>query len=261
MNNKYLVAIDSDGTLRHSDGTISKRTKNVIKKLISNGHIITICTGRPRYHTLKISNEVGITNYLISSNGTEVYDNINNKIIYAAYLSNDICKKIYEDTKSRNIRAIFVSENTEYATKFVRNDSQVLLTDENIEFLNNQIKQIMIIDNNKELVKKYKEEIEDQYNLNVMNSSYEDNEEVWFSIASNAASKGIALEKLAEYLNIPISNTIAIGNDINDISMFKKAGTSVCVSNATEDIKKEATCITSSNDQDGVAEYLEKLLK
>ena len=261
MNNKYLIAIDSDGTLRHSDGTISKRTKNIIKKLISNGHIITICTGRPRYHTLKISNEVGITNYLISSNGTEVYDNINNKIIYAAYLSNDICKEIYEDTKLRNIRAIFVSENTEYATKFVRNDSQVLLTDENIELLNNQIKQIMIIDKNIEEVRKYKEFIEDQYNLNVMNSSYENNEEVWFSIASNAGSKGIALEKLAEYLNIPIKNTIAIGNDINDISMFKKAGTSVCVANALEDIKKEATCITLSNDQDGVAEYLEKLLK
>ena len=259
--NKYLIAIDSDGTLRHSDGAISERTKKIIKKHIDNGNIIVICTGRPRYHTLKISNEVGITNYLISSNGTEVYDNINNKIIYVSYLSNDICKKVYKDTRIRNLRAIFVSENTEYSTEFVRNDSQVLLTDENMEeLLNNKIKQIMIIDSNIDEVKKYQDLVEKEYKLNIMNSSYEEKEEIWFSIASNASSKGIALEKLAEYLNIPISNTIAIGNDKNDVSMFKKAGTSVCMSNALEDIKKEASYITLSNDQDGVAEYLEKIL-
>ena len=73
---KYLIAIDSDGTLRRSDGTISNETKEVIKKLKDQGHIIVISTARPRYHTLKISNEVGINDYLISSNGTEVYDNI-----------------------------------------------------------------------------------------------------------------------------------------------------------------------------------------
>ena len=71
---KYLIAIDSDGTLRRSDGTISTDTKKIIKKLRDLGHTVVITTARPRYHTLKISNEVGIDDYLISSNGSEVYD-------------------------------------------------------------------------------------------------------------------------------------------------------------------------------------------
>ena len=65
----YLIAIDSDGTLRHSDGSISTRTKKIIEKLVIKGNIVTICTARPRYHTLKISEEVGINGFLISSNG------------------------------------------------------------------------------------------------------------------------------------------------------------------------------------------------
>ena len=77
---QYLIAIDSDGTLRHSDGSISSRTKEIIEKLLRKGNIITICTARPRYHTLKMSEEIGINKFLISSNGTEVYDCSNNKI-------------------------------------------------------------------------------------------------------------------------------------------------------------------------------------
>lgn len=87
----YLIAIDSDGTLFRSDSSILLEQK-IIKKLVRKGNVITICTARPRYHTLKISEEVGINRFLISSNGTEVYDNLNNEIIYSTYLPPKYCK-------------------------------------------------------------------------------------------------------------------------------------------------------------------------
>ena len=256
---KYLIAIDSDGTIRHSDGTISTRTKKVIKELIKKDNIIVICTARPRYHTLEISKKAGIEEYLISSNGTEVF--YNNKVIYSAYLTKSKCKKIYEDAVKNDIRVMFVTDNTEYVTQFTRNDSQVLLDDTNVDtLLSKKVKQIMIIGKNKEKIKAYKKVINDKYKLNIIDSSNEEKEEIWFSIISNKASKGIALEKLAEYLNIPMKNTIAIGNDKNDASMLKKAGLSVAVGNATTSIKKEVDYVTLSNDEDGVAAFLETLL-
>ena len=63
----YIIAIDSDGTLRKTDGTISDFTKMVIKKQIDKENIVVICTARPRYHTQKISNEVGANRFMISS--------------------------------------------------------------------------------------------------------------------------------------------------------------------------------------------------
>ena len=56
---KYLIAVDSDGTLRHSDGTISEKTKEIVKKVINKRNTVVVCTARPRYHTLKVSNELG----------------------------------------------------------------------------------------------------------------------------------------------------------------------------------------------------------
>ncbi len=256
---KYLICIDSDGTLRRTDGTISNKTKDVIKKLRKQGNIIVISTARPRYHTLKISKEVGIDDYLISSNGTEIYDNKNQKIIEAYYLENNLVEQIYNDTKELNIRTVFVTENTEYVTNFTRNDSQILLENYNqIKDLN--IKQIMVIDKNIDLVKEYQSKVE-EYNVTIMDSSTKIREEYYFSIISKTASKGTAVITLANYLNIPIENTISIGNDYNDIPMFKVTNYSYAVENASKEAKDNAKEIIPSNDEDGVRILLQNLIK
>ena len=256
---KYLIAIDSDGTLRRSDGTISNETKEVIKKLKDQGHIIVISTARPRYHTLKISNEVGINDYLISSNGTEVYDNLKKEIIYSSYSDKEEVKRIYNEINNLSLRGVFVTEDIEYTTQFTRNDNQVLLTDNNYnEMLNSNIKQIMIIDTKKDVLREYQSKVE-TYNVSIMDSSKQDKEEIYFSIISKSSSKGNAIIKLAEYLNIPMENTISIGNDYNDISMFKVTNISLAVANADDETKKYAKGIILGNDEDGVRLYLETL--
>lgn len=258
---KYLILIDSDGTLKHTDGTISKRAITVIQKLKEKGHIVVICTARPRYHALKISEKVGTDDFIISSNGTEIYNNLNHEIIWSDYINPDNCRKIYENCKQQNIRLIFVVEDKEYATKFTRNNKQVLLNDSNFnKIINGNVKQIMVIDSCKERINALKEQLNSKEGLNIIDSSDGFGDEIWFSIVSGNSSKGIALEKLANYLKIPKKNTIAIGNDINDISMLKKAGTSVAVENAIPEILDCVKIITKSNDLDGVAVFLETLL-
>ncbi len=258
---KYLILIDSDGTLRHSDGTISDRTKRVIQRLKEQGHIVVICTARPRYHTLQISEQVGIDDFLISSNGTEIYNNLTDEIIWASYIDTNSCKQIYEICKKENIRLMFVIDDKEYATKFTRNNKQILLNDFNFnKVINGNVKQIMIIDSCKEKIMNLKRKLSDDSLLNIIDSSDEFGDEIWFSIVSGNSSKGLALCKLSNYLEIPNKNTIAIGNDMNDVSMLKCAGISVAVGNAIPEILDNATVITKSNDLDGVAVFLETLL-
>ena len=254
---KYLIAIDSDGTLRKNDGTITEKTKLAIKKQIGKGNIVVICTARPRYHTLEISEDVGISNYLISSNGSEVFDIKENKIIWSSYIDKEKCKLLYEYANKNNIRIMFVLDNSEYVTEFTRNDNQILLNDENFnDVFESNVKQIMAIDKDKEKIDEFKKIVKSKYKMNILDSSNKKSEESWFSIISNNASKGIALKKISEYLNIPIENTIAIGNDRNDISMFEIAGVSVAVNNASKSIKNKVDYVTLSNEKDGVATFL-----
>lgn len=257
---QYLIAIDSDGTLKHTNGTISDRTKEIIKK-VSINNIVVICTARPRYHTLDISKQVGSDKYLISSNGTEVFDNVHNNIIWSTYLSSSDCKIIYDDTSKLGLRAIFVCDNVEYVTQFTRNSSQILLNDKNVnEMLSKKIKQIMIIGKEKEKIIEYKKMILNKCNLKVIDSSNTSKEEIWFSIIGQNASKGEALRQLAQYLNISNENVIAIGNDNNDLSMIKIAGIGIAVSNATPNLKRNADKIIKSNDEDGVYYFLKELI-
>ncbi len=69
--------------------------------------------------------------------------------------------------------------------------------------------------------------------------------------------KAHALRVVSDYLNIPLRDITVFGDSLNDIEMFKIAGTSVAVSNALDEVKREAKIILPhSNDEDGVAKYL-----
>ena len=263
--NRKLILIDSDGTLKKSDGTISKRAKKAICNNQKAGNIVIICTARPRYHTLEVMRDSDANCIVVSSNGAEIYDSLKQEILFNSFIDKKLVIKLVEDAFANDIRLILTTENIEYVTKEVRNPKQILLNNTNYvnELSECDIKQCMFIDEKKDKIYMEKEVISHISELHIVdeiseNSSYY---EKWFSVANVRCSKGNALNFLSDYLNIPIKNTIAIGNDKNDISMFKTAGLSVAVANASDDIKSKVDHITLSNDEDGVAIFLETLIK
>ena len=265
MLNEKLILIDSDDTLKKTDGTISKRVKKAIHKNKEIGNRIIICTARPRYQTLDVMKEIGADGIIVSSNGSEIYDSDNKKIIFNSFIDKDLLIKLVKYAYSRDIRLILTTEDHEYVTKDIRNLNQELL--DNTDYINKldkcNVKQCMFIDKKINEIYKIKDILSQNDKLHIVdeiseNSSYA---EKWFSVANSNCSKGNALKILSKHLNIPIKNTIAIGNDKNDISMFKEAGLSVAVANASDDIKSKVDHVTLSNDEDGVALFLESQVK
>ncbi|MFK4998616.1 HAD-IIB family hydrolase [Bacillus sp. N9] len=77
-------------------------------------------------------------------------------------------------------------------------------------------------------------------------------------IVSPQASKGAALKWLADYYQVEREDTIAFGNYYNDISMLEYAGTGIAMQNAPDDVKRSADIVSYSNEEHGVAKYLEQ---
>ena len=256
-----LVLVDSDETLRRNDGVITKNTKNEIKKFINEGNYVVLATGRPRYHTLKIMKEAYLSPIIISSNGAEIYDSMNNKIINAVYLDKEECFKLIYMAFEKDIRLTLAVDNIEYVTKDARNNSQILINKHSYKNdLNNlNIKQCFIDYNLDDEVSDLIAFLEECKHLEIINKSINFNVKKWISIGGSISSKGYALKVLRNYLNISKENTYAIGNDYNDLSMLKEANVGIAVDNAYDDIKKEADFITLSNEDDGVAYALEKI--
>lgn len=265
MLNIKLIFIDSDDTLKKTDGTISDRVKKAIEENRKAGNKIIICTARPRYQAFEIMKEAGSDSIIVSSNGSEIYDSNDNKIIFNSFIDNDSVIKLVKYAYSKDIRLILTMEDYDYVTKEIRNPKQKLLSNSNYieELAECNVKQCMFIDKKSEEIYKIKDILSNDNKLHIVDEINESSsyEEKWFSVSNSNCSKGNALKIVSKYLNIPIENTIAIGNDKNDISMFEVAGLSVAVANASADIKSKVNHITLSNDEDGVAVFLETLIK
>lgn len=82
-----------------------------------------------------------------------------------------------------------------------------------------------------------------------------------FEMIHTSASKGNALECLTKHLRIPLQETLAVGDNFNDLSMLKKAGISVAVENAEEEVKKICKHVTLANIENGVAHIINNLLQ
>jgi len=259
-----LILIDSDGTLRKTDGTFSERTKEVIKKTISEGHYVVICTGRPRYHTEEIMNEVGASPIIVANNGADIYNVATKEEIGSYYIDKDECYKIIEYAYSNDLRLVIGAGYIEYVTKNLKNDNQVLLDYDNYkeQLKDKNIFQCLVVERDFERLDKLKVEILNNKTVQLKNSMYftSAGNDSWLTIGNPNSNKGNALVTIADYFNIPIEDTIAIGNDYNDIPMLKEAGLGICVDNALDEVKKYCDYITLSNDADGVADVLEKLL-
>lgn len=78
----------------------------------------------------------------------------------------------------------------------------------------------------------------------------------FLDIMPKGISKGNSLLEIADYFNIDHADTIAFGDEINDLSMIKAAGIGVAMGNAIDEIKKAADVVTLTNDEDGVAAYI-----
>lgn len=103
------------------------------------------------------------------------------------------------------------------------------------------------------LKKKYEEEISIKIIKDIYNEGY-----YTLEVSNKDANKGKMLEYVSEYLGIDLNDVTVFGNQANDKEMFEKAGTKVAVNNANKELKSLADVIIESNDDDGVAKYLER---
>ncbi len=208
--------------------------------------------------------ETSSDSIIVSSNGSEIYDSNDNKIIFNSFVDNDSVVKMVKYAYLKDIRLILTLENYDYVTKEIRNPNQKLLSKHNYveELTDCNVKQCMFINKKREEIYTIKNILSNVNKLHIVDEINENSlyEEKWFSVSNSNCSKGNALRIVSKYLSIPIENTIAIGNDKNDISMFETAGLSVAVANASDEIKKLIDYTTLSNDEDGVAVFLESLI-
>lgn len=284
-----LVAIDLDGTLLNSYGTISERNKNAINNAQKKGTKIVIASGRPLQSARSFANEVGADNYVICGNGSVLYDLKNGQVLYNKFIDKQKALKIIKICEENSIFYSIYTENLTIASSinynilFFNNENKKMTDDKktNIKIINNiyqyveespdiNILKITICDENAiifdGIIRKLREikdidvlDVEHMARKVITAGTEERTVEYHYTeITSKDVNKWYAIQKLAMNLDIKQEEIMTIGDNINDKEMIQNAGLGVIMQNSAPYMKEFANEVVSSNNEDGVAEALEK---
>ncbi len=286
-----LVTIDLDGTLLNSYGEISERNKNAIKNAVSKGVEIVIASGRPLQSARSFALEAGASNYAICGNGSLLYNVKNNEILFDKFIER---QKVLEIIKICEENSIFyclytenltISKSLNYNILFYNNENKKMTEDKqtNIKIISDIYKyveenpsvgilKITICDESAiifgGIIKKLRK-INDVDVLDVQHMARKvitsGTEEIkveyhYTEITSKDVNKWAAILNLADRLKIDPKEIIAIGDNMNDKDMIENAGLGVIMGNSAEYMHKFADVVAPTNNDDGVAEILEKYL-
>lgn len=279
--NKFLIISDLDGTLLNSKGKLSNNTIKGIKKIVNEGHIFCISTGRPIRGALDIYNQLNLNTLMLNYNGSYI-SNPSDETFNPIDLSfnKEIAKSILNSEKVR--------ENIDNALIEGKNKAYLLHTDIESKKMKNEMKAIFHIDLDKNVISLNNDANNLMHDVNsILLNAGAGNDKFdklvyWIKqvcgtlivrnwslptignvieINSSFASKGMGLEFLSSYYGIPKDRIIAFGDGENDMDMLARAKYGFAMKNGSMAAKVVARHITKfSNDDDGVVWELDYFL-
>lgn len=271
---KYkLVVLDMDGTLLNSNRQISEENKKAISKLQNSGIKIAIATGRIFTSARFYTRLLGIKTPIIACNGAIVRDDDSNKTLDMKPIAKEDLLKVIQIFEKYEVYFHIYDEENIYVEK-TRFNSRIYsnwnedqskknkVHVEKIEntldyFCSNNINGLKItaVDDDNKKMDFIREELKEINGITV-DKSWHNNLEVM----NKAVSKGNGIKMLSNIYNVKSEDIIAFGDNFNDLSMKDSVYTFVAMGNAEEYVKGQADYVTDSNDNNGVAKGIEKLI-
>lgn len=260
------IFIDLDGTLVNSNGKISENTKQAIKQTTDAGIQVIICSGRQRISARKFKDECSTSKYLISANGAEIYDCDKEQVLFESSIDTQTCVDLCDFAFKKNMVVklnfgLGRTTNKPYEVEFYEME---LKEEETNEFLaKNKITQILFGSENIEDMEKIQEIISEKSDIKIVNRfvwNVQDKHFFSIHVARPNVSKGNSMCGLCKLLKINMEEVVAVGDKWNDVPMIEMAGLGVAMGNSAENVKNKADFVTDTNDEDGVANLIYKIL-
>lgn len=258
------IFLDIDGTLRNSKKEITQKTRDVLKKCSQYGILTIICSGRSKEYAHKIALDACASNIVIASDGAEIYDYNRNEQLHARFISKEICKKIYEISKKYNVNMFIDTTDGQFTNDHEKHSNTVTYVRDLRELISKkQILHIHFSSNYFKSANSFIEELKKINDIKLTNNGkvYVFDNKYYIFVAEKNSNKGIAIDNFCKIFHIDKNETMSFGDELNDIDMFMHTGYSIAMKNANPELKAYSTDTTLSNDEDGVAIYLERFLK
>ncbi len=266
-----LIAFDLDGTLLGSDGRISARTGETLQRAAQNGIHLVAASGRPFKALPAELSEIEDIRYAITSNGSSIFSLPDGRRIFAADMAPETVLKVLAIAEQTDFPfEVFIGGTGYTSAAYFRHASDFGVPAR----VNDYVRRTRCpVDDIAAFTRAHLREIE---GMNMIVADPEakkrlvaalsaiphlyitDSVSYYIEMAEGGVCKSAALAHLAGKLEVPLHETAAFGDSMNDLDLLRGAGLGIAMANALPDLVAAADDLTLSNDEDGVAHYIEK---
>jgi Cof subfamily protein (haloacid dehalogenase superfamily) len=264
METIAAVLADVDGTLVTKAKVLTERAIGAARKLRERGITFTITSGRPPFGMRMLVEPLGLTMPMAAFNGGAIVlpdmSVLEERPMPAAILPAVI------EVIERHGLDVWIFRCTEW---FVRSASAPRVDREtsNIqqppvvvkgfdETLTGVVKVVGVSDDHP-LVVACEAELQRAFAGHVSAARSQPH---YLDVTHPTANKGVVIERLSRYLRIPMETIAVLGDQLNDVLMFEKAGLSIAMGNASEEVKRRADLSTTSHEEEGFANAIERFI-
>lgn len=268
MSKYDIIVLDLDGTLTNSKKVISTKTKDAVMKAQCAGKRVVLASGRPTGGVTDLADELRLDEFggfVLSFNGAHIINYATGKIIYNSTVPMELTKPIYQEALKEGLGIVSYSDSEiivgSKEDEYIRLESKInqmplRLVDNFTEIISYPVNKFLMT-GEPQKIEKSQEHMREVFGeqLNIFRS-----EPFFLEMMPKDIDKAYSLGILLEYLKTDKTHMICCGDGFNDRSMIQMAGLGVAMSNAQDVVREVADYVTSSNDEDGVAEVIYKFM-
>lgn len=271
---KKLIVCDLDGTLLNDQKEVTKRTADTLKKAKAAGCKICFASGRGEQMMSVYADAIGGCDYMVSCNGAMARCFPEEETIYVTPLKDKDAYRALEYIFEHQLNFMMYTIDQIYYSGFGMNLRNRVVSYEKkaaslgfpvvlpayelgVEWKQQRlddIVKIVVYEEDEKIMAKYVEFVEH----NLSDSGCETTGYGLMGTFSNQVSKQYAVEKIKSHMGITEKDVYVFGDYDNDMSMFACADNRIAMENATDELKKRASAVTKTNNEDGVAVYIER---
>jgi Cof subfamily protein (haloacid dehalogenase superfamily) len=267
---KTLYLSDLDGTLLRPNACLSEYTIDTINRFVENGGLFSFVTARSIVSALKVTNGLNLDLPVICANGAFIFSNKTNEILWSNFFDSDevdVIKRALCDLGVYPVVYAYI-DGTEYMTYFdhlftpamgrflntIMEDPNVRIVKDISELYSGNIFHIVCMDDHVSY-DPVKSTLGTDDRFNCFCQEEVDSGDFWFNILPAKATKANAALQLKTMFGI--DKIVVFGDQKNDFSLFSIADECYAMANALPELKEVATAVIDSNNDDGLAKWIE----
>jgi Cof subfamily protein (haloacid dehalogenase superfamily) len=271
-----LLAVDVDGTLLTSEQTISPATRQAIDEIRRRGILLVLVTGRRFALARPIALELGLTTPLITHSGALIKDVHTSDVIAVDLLRADLARRVIECARRSDVDIVccddpwgmgttvidrISAENVSLRRYLERLPDVITVTPDLLSYVDHDIINLMTIDR-PPVMEEFARTLQTTFGsqVKVLKTVYPERGMTVVDVLSPTCSKARALERVVRGYGFSPAEVMAVGDNQNDLDMLEYAGVSVVMGNAEPGLKTLGYPPTRSNDEDGLAEAIDRFL-